>query len=43
MSEWIEIKKDAIDLDFKSEEVELFVTTDDFGSIYAILKFEQIK
>ena len=42
MSEWYEPKGDDIDIDFKTGEVNLLVTHNDFGNVYASLTFDQI-
>jgi hypothetical protein len=43
MSEWYEPKEDDIDIDKEQEEVDIYVTNNQFGSIYITLTFEQIK
>ena len=43
MSVWLYIDPDNIDIDAKECEVSLLVTYDDWGSIYGILTFDQIK
>ena len=42
MSEWHDIKQDDIEIDGAKEEVNLLVTSTDWGNVYAILTFEQI-
>ena len=43
MSKWHTIKTVDIEIDEKEKEVNLFVTDDDWGSVYATLTFKQIK
>ena len=43
MSEWYEADSEEIDLDLKSKEVNIYVTANDFGSVYVTLTFNQIK
>ena len=42
MSLWYNIDDDDIEVDTEKKEVNVYVTSDDQGSIYAILTFEQI-
>lgn len=43
MSEWYEPKGDDIDIDTNNDEVDIFVTQNDFGNVYITLTFEQIE
>ena len=46
MSEWYEAKDDdiAIDKDIEgNNEVQIYVTSNDFGAVYVTLTFDQIK
>lgn len=43
MSQWHEAKTDCIDFDLKEKEVNIFVTENDYGNVYVILTFSQIK
>lgn len=43
MSKWYEVESDEIDIDLSEKEVSFFVCTDDDGSVYLTLSFDQIK
>jgi len=43
MSQWYEANSEDILLDLEHQEVEILVTVNDLGNIYATLTFEQIK
>lgn len=43
MSEWHDIPREDIDIDRDGQEVNLLVTRNDFGNIYATLTFDQIR
>ena len=43
MSEWLYIETQHIEIDKDLEEVAVWVKQNDFGSVYAIFTFEQIK
>ena len=43
MSEWYEPKGDDIEVDQERSEVNIHVTHNDFGNIYAVLTFDQIR
>jgi hypothetical protein len=42
MSEWNNIEDDDIDVELEDKEVNIYAGYNDFGSIYAVLTFEQI-
>lgn len=41
MSKWIKIKKD--DIDIGDDEINIYVNSDEEGSVYAVVKIEDIK
>lgn len=43
MSKWYEPEKDDMSIDEDKNEVNILVTNDDSGNIYAVLTFDQIK
>lgn len=43
MSEWNNIDDSDVEVNFKTNEVEIYAGANDFGSIYAVLTFKQIK
>lgn len=43
MSEWYEIKNEDIEVDMTEKEINILVTDNDCGNVYATLTFEQIK
>lgn len=43
MSKWNSVHDRDIDIDEDSLEVNLYVTADDWGSVYATLTFAQVK
>lgn len=42
MSTWINIDSDEIEVDEVKKEISIYVTNDDWGSVYAVLTFAQI-
>jgi hypothetical protein len=42
MSGWYHIRSEDIEIDNDNSEVDLYVTHNDQGSVYAVLTFEQI-
>lgn len=43
MSQWHETREENIEIDFKARDLEIWVTDNDFGSVYLTLTFDQIK
>lgn len=43
MSQWHEVKNCDIQLENEDKEVYVYVTANDFGSVYVILTYAQIK
>jgi len=43
MSNWIEIKKEDIELSEDKKEIEIMLPDDEFGNNYATVKVEDIK
>jgi hypothetical protein len=43
MSEWYDPEDSDIEIDRDKKEVDIYVTNNQFGSIYITLTFEQIK
>jgi len=43
MSNWIQIKKEDIDIDVKENEITFYVNSDDLGNNYVILKIDELK
>jgi len=42
MSEWYEVEKEDIDIDYDDKEVSFFVCANDQGRVYLSLSFNQI-
>ena len=43
MSKWYTVEDEDIDIDDNNRQVNVLVTEDETGNIYAVLTFEQIK
>ena len=43
MSEWYDINQDCVSIDREGKEVDIFVHQDNFGSVYAVITFEEIE
>ena len=43
MSQWYEANYNEIEIDTKQREFNIFVTDNDFGSVYVTLKFDIVK